>query len=371
MRSGCSTRPTTSRPTRDAPKHPFWDQDGVHEIYEEWRKVLDGYDRPTRILCGEAWVQPVERLMRYVRPTEMHQSFNFEFLDCRWDAKYLVATITSSLAASASVGAPTTWVLSNHDVVRHASRLGLPQDLPRPNGIRAEDPQPDAALGLRRARAATTLMLGLPGAAYLYQGEELGLPDATDLPDEVRQDPAFVRTGGEHTGRDGCRIPFPWSASGPSLGFGPTAATWLPQPAAYRELAVDRQEGVPGSTLELYRHLLGLRREHAVGTGSLEWLDAYVDDARRGRLPVHPRRPRRHHRARQPRDGSGGASRRRSRAGGLRGAAGGRRRADRHGGLVHRLTPVDNGTAGPDAVSSVGTCLGMRFGPTTSGTPLR
>jgi alpha-glucosidase len=157
--------------------------------------------------------------------------------------------------------------------------MGLPQDLPRPNGIRAEDPQPDAALGLRRARAATTLMLGLPGAAYLYQGEELGLPDATDLPDEVRQDPAFVRTGGEHTGRDGCRIPFPWSASGPSLGFGPTAATWLPQPEAYRELAVDRQEGVPGSTLELYRHLLGLRREHAVGTGSLEWLDAYVDDA--------------------------------------------------------------------------------------------
>ena len=121
-------------------------------------------------------------------------------------------------------------------------------------------------------------MLGLPGAAYLYQGEELGLPDATDLPDEVRQDPAFIRTDGEHTGRDGCRIPIPWSASGPSLGFGPTATTWLPQPAAYRELAVDRQEGVPGSTLELYRHLLDLRRAYALGSGSLEWLEAYVDD---------------------------------------------------------------------------------------------
>jgi alpha-glucosidase len=264
-------------PSGDSPKHPFWDQDGVHEIYEEWRRVLDGYGAPTRILCGEAWVQPIERLMRYVRPTEMHQSFNFEFLDCPWDAEKLVATISESLAAAASVDAPTTWVLSNHDVVRHASRLGLPQDQPRPHGIRAEDPQPDAALGLRRARAATTLMLGLPGAAYLYQGEELGLPDATDLPDEVRQDPAFLRTNGEHTGRDGCRIPFPWSASGPSMGFGPTEHTWLPQPAVYRDLAVDRQEGVPGSTLELYRRLLELRRAYALGSGSLRWLETYAD----------------------------------------------------------------------------------------------
>jgi alpha-glucosidase len=263
--------------TSDAPKHPFWDQDGVHEIYEEWRRVLDSYGEPDRILCGEAWVQPRERLMRYIRPTEMHQSFNFEFLDCPWDAERLVTSITESLAAAASVGAPTTWVLSNHDVVRHASRLGLPQDQPRPNGIRAEDPQPDAELGLRRARAATTLMLGLPGAAYLYQGEELGLPEATDLPDDVRQDPAFLRTGGRQTGRDGCRIPFPWSGSGPSLGFGPTAESWLPQPAIYRDLAVDRQEGVRGSTLDLYRCLLGVRREYALGSGSLQWLEAYAD----------------------------------------------------------------------------------------------
>jgi alpha-glucosidase len=264
--------------TTDSPKHPFWDQDGVHEIYEEWRRVLDGYAEPTRILCGEAWVRPIERLMRYIRPTEMHQSFNFDFLDCPWDAGRLVTTITESLAAAGSVGAPTTWVLSNHDVVRHASRLGLPQDQPRPHGIRAEDPQPDAALGLRRARAATTLMLGLPGAAYLYQGEELGLPDATDLPDEDRQDPVFLRTGGTHTGRDGCRIPFPWSSTGPSMGFGPTERAWLPQPAAYRELAVDRQEGAPGSTLELYQRLLGLRRSYALGSGSLQWLEAYADD---------------------------------------------------------------------------------------------
>ena len=262
----------------DRPRHPFWDQDGVHEIYEEWREVLDEYDEPRRVLCGEAWVQPVERLMRYVRPAEMHQSFNFDFLECPWDAPQLVATITDSLAAAASVGAPTTWVLSNHDVVRHASRLGLPPSRGRINGIRAEDPQPDTQLGLRRARAATTLMLGLPGAAYLYQGEELGLPDATTLPHEVRQDPAFVRTNGRETGRDGCRIPFPWSDSGPSLGFGPTEATWLPQPAGYRDLAVDRQEGVPGSTLELYRQLLQLRRSYALGSGALQWLEAFADD---------------------------------------------------------------------------------------------
>jgi alpha-glucosidase len=261
----------------DGTRHPFWDQEGVHEIYEEWRRVLDEYDDPTRILCGEAWVQPVERLMRYVRPTEMHQSFNFDFLMCPWDASELVATITESLAAAASVGAPTTWVLSNHDVVRHASRLGLPEIHGRINGIRAEDPQPDAELGLRRARAATTMMLGLPGAAYLYQGEELGLPDATKLPAEVRQDPAFLRTNGAETGRDGCRIPFPWSGSGPSLGFGPTEATWLPQPAVYRDLAVDRQEGVPGSTLELYRRLLELRRGYALGSGALQWLEAFAD----------------------------------------------------------------------------------------------
>jgi alpha-glucosidase len=168
-------------------------------------------------------------------------------------------------------------VLSNHDVVRHASRLGLPPNRGRINGIRAADPQPDTQLGLRRARAATTLMLGLPGAAYLYQGEELGLPDATTLPDEVRQDPGFLRTNGRETGRDGCRIPFPWSASGPTLGFGPTEAAWLPQPAGYRDLAVDRQEGVPGSTLELYRRLLELRRGYALGSGALRWLEAYAD----------------------------------------------------------------------------------------------
>ncbi|MGL5927820.1 MAG: glycoside hydrolase family 13 protein, partial [Dermatophilaceae bacterium] len=250
---------------------PMWDQDGVHEIYRGWRKVLDAYGEPDRILCAEAWVRPEERLARYVRPDEMHQAFNFDFLDAPWDAARLRTVIEGSLRSNDEVGAPTTWVLSNHDVVRHASRLGLDQTLPRPNGIRADDPQPDAALGLRRARAATTLMLALPGGAYLYQGEELGLPEHTGLPAEVRQDPTFLRTQGRVTGRDGCRVPMPWARDAPSLGFGPGTTPWLPQPEAYADLAVDQQEGAAGSTLELYRTLLRLRRELGLGTAALSW----------------------------------------------------------------------------------------------------
>ncbi|MBR7742862.1 glycoside hydrolase family 13 protein [Phycicoccus sp. BSK3Z-2] len=257
---------------------PMWDQDGVHEIYRSWRRLLDGYGEPARILCAEAWVTPEERLARYVRPDEMHQAFNFDFLETPWDAAALTTVIESSYESNDSVGAATTWVLSNHDVVRHASRLGLDQTVRRTNGIAADDPQPDAALGLRRARAASALMLALPGSSYLYQGEELGLPEHTTMPHEVRQDPTYHHTGGEVVGRDGCRVPMPWTADGPSLGFGPGDHPWLPQPEAYADLAVDRQEGVPGSTLELYRSLLHLRRELGLGRAGLEW-DGLASDA--------------------------------------------------------------------------------------------
>ena len=261
-----------------APKPPMWDQDGVHEVYRAWRKILDSYGEPDRILCAEAWVRPQERAVRYVRPDEMHQAFNFDFLQSQWRAADLRAVIDSSLAAADSVGAPSTWVLSNHDVVRHASRLGLPVGQRRPNGIAADDPQPDRALGLRRARAATQLMLALPGGAYVYQGEELGLPDSTDMPAEFRQDPTFIRSKGEEIGRDGCRVPMPWTKDAPSFGFGPSEASWLPQPAIYGEYAVDQQEGVAGSTLELYRELLRVRRARQLGTGGLEDVDGFGDD---------------------------------------------------------------------------------------------
>ncbi len=257
-------------------KGPMWDQDGVHEVYRSWRSLLDRYS-PGRVLVAEAWVQPLTRLARYVRGDEMHQAFNFDYLEAPWDASEIRARIGTSMAANDEVGAPTTWVLSNHDVVRHVSRLGLPADQPRPNGIRAADEQPDHELGLRRARAATLLMLALPGSAYLYQGEELGLPDHTTLDDTLRQDPSWERSGFTEAGRDGCRIPLPWEADAPGLGFGPGGATWLPQPDSYAALARDRQSGVAGSTLELYRAALRLRRSSGLGSGAVRWLSAEGD----------------------------------------------------------------------------------------------
>ncbi|GAB3585631.1 glycoside hydrolase family 13 protein [Calidifontibacter terrae] len=261
---------------------PMWDQDGVHPIYQDWRSILNGYNTTAdhsldRILCAEAWVDPPSRAALFVRPDEFHQAFNFDFLQAPWRATDLATIVAQSYEANDSVGAPTTWVLSNHDVVRHASRLGLPIGTPRPNGIGADDPQPDGVVGLRRARAATTLMLALPGGSYLYQGEELGLPDHLAMPNDQRQDPAFFRTKGKEKGRDGCRVPMAWEADAPALGFNTTGESWLPQPSSYRDLAVDQQVGVKGSTLELYRTLLGLRRELGLGDGSIEQLESPAD----------------------------------------------------------------------------------------------
>lgn len=249
---------------------PMFDQEGVHEIYRSWRAVLDSYPGD-RAMVAEAWVEPVERLARYVRSDEMHQAFNFAFLSAGWDPVALRAVIDRSFAANDAVGAPTTWVMSNHDVVRHASRLGLADPTHRPNGIGEGDEQPDAELGLRRARAISLLVLALPGSAYLYQGEELGLPEHTALPDELRQDPAYFRTQGAERGRDGCRVPLPWEPGAPAFGFSPTGASWLPQPADWGAFTVEAQRGVDGSTYETYRNALALRREHAMATADLTW----------------------------------------------------------------------------------------------------
>ena len=177
-------------------------------------------------------------------------------------------------------------MLSNHDVVRHASRLGLPDPTSWPRGLSAADAQPDSALGLRRARALTLLCLALPGSAYIYQGEELGLPEHTELPDELRLDPSFFRTGGAEAGRDGCRIPLPWSAGGPAFGFNSTGESWLPQPAVFADLAADRQADDPASTLSFYRRAIGARREFDLGRGRLEWIEAGPAVLRLERGPV-------------------------------------------------------------------------------------
>jgi len=261
----------------DATRAPFWAQDGVHEIYREWREILNGYEGE-RILAAEAWVDPLTDMAKWVRPDEMHQAFNFPYLETPWAAHPLRAVIDASISAFSEVEAPSTWVLSNHDVVRHASRLALTAENPQGHGIGPKSAGlPIPELGLRRARAATALMLSLPGSAYIYQGEELGLPEVIDLPDDAREDPTWFRTNGERYGRDGCRVPIPWEANSPSFGFGPTAASWLPQPSNWAPFARDSQRGVEGSTLTMYRLALALRRAHELATGTIEWLDAGAD----------------------------------------------------------------------------------------------
>ncbi len=256
-----------------ASRAPFWAQDGVHEIYREWRTILNSYEGE-RILAAEAWVDPLTDMAKWVRPDEMHQAFNFPYLETPWAAEPLRAVIDASISAFSEVKAPSTWVLSNHDVVRHASRLALTAENPQGHGIGPKSAGlPIPELGLRRARAATALMLSLPGSAYIYQGEELGLPEVIDLPDEAREDPTWFRTGGERYGRDGCRVPIPWEANSPAFGFGPSDAAWLPQPADWASLARDTQLNDSTSTLSLYRHALALRRAHELGTGDLEWLE--------------------------------------------------------------------------------------------------
>jgi len=256
------------------PNHPFWDRDEVHEVYRGWRKVSDAY-AGDRAFVAEAWVDDPARLAMYTRPDELHTAFNFNFVRAAWDADELRQTIDVSMAAATEVGAPTTWVLSNHDITRHATRYAR---LDRTGGGVADDERVrpdtplDPELGLRRARAAVLLLLGLPGSAYVYQGEELGLPEVVDLPEEVLADPIWERSGHRVRGRDGCRVPVPWEPAGPSLGFG-SGRPWLPQPSDWADLSVQAQQGADGSTLELYRSALRLRRELLAG-GELEWLDS-------------------------------------------------------------------------------------------------
>nr|WP_240505640.1 glycoside hydrolase family 13 protein [Kocuria indica] len=255
-------------PSKTMDTGPYFDQDGVHEIYRDWHTVLQEYPGD-RMLVVEAWVGPAERLARYVRPDEAQQAFNFDFLVAGWHRDRMRDTIEISLRANAAVGAPSTWVLSNHDTVRHASRYGLSSRTAYPNGIGAQDEQPHAGQGLRRARAAALVELSLPGSAYIYQGDELGLPEHTELPDAARQDPTFHRTAGSELGRDGARVPLPWSPVGDGLGFGPDP--WLPQPESFAGITVDHQLGDPQSTLNLYRRALELRHRLDLGAAEFAW----------------------------------------------------------------------------------------------------
>ena len=255
---------------------PFFNQPRVHDVYREWRAVLDEYGRD-RMLVAEAWVNTPEQEAMYVREDEMSQAFNFSVLNCPWEPAALRKVIRRTQEASASVGAPPTWVLSNHDKVRHSTRLGYPTGANTENGIGASDPQPDREIGLTRALAATAFLAGLPGSIYLYNGEELGLPEASKLPDDARQDPTWKRSGFRVRGRDGCRVPLPWSNDpGSNFGFSPAESSpaWLPQPDDWGALSVQAQEADPDSPLNFYRTMLAVRRDLELGMGESSWLES-------------------------------------------------------------------------------------------------
>lgn len=257
---------------------PYLNQPGVHDIFKRWNSVVSQYGAD-RVLCAEAWVEPASALALYVRPGELHQAFNFPFLLADWSAADVRQIIDDSIRDLGAVGAPATWVLSNHDVIRHASRLALTVPSEQGHGIGPKSPGlPDPEVGARRARAATAMMLALPGSAYLYQGEELGLPESIYLPDEARQDPTWGRTNGERYGRDGCRVPLPWEADAPAYGFNTTGKAWLPQPEDWGRFARSEQVGVDGSSLELYRELLSLRHRLGLGTADFAWVEGYPQD---------------------------------------------------------------------------------------------
>lgn len=260
--------------------HPAWDQDAVHEIYRGWRRLADTYD-PPRMFVAEAWVPDNERLARYLRPDELHTAFQFDFLRAPWRADRLRAVIDDSLASAAAVGATSTWVLSNHDVVRHVTRYARvqPDHLVESDWDRARwaVDAPDIDTGRRRARAAALLALALPGTAYLYQGEELGLDEVEDLPDAARQDPIWFQSGHTDPGRDGCRVPLPWAGDESPFGFSPAdsaGSPWLPQPRRWAGLSAADQERDPSSMLQLYRTALHLRREHLHGPTAMEWVES-------------------------------------------------------------------------------------------------
>jgi len=239
----------------------LFDRDEVHEIYKTWRKVFNEY-QPPRVAVAEAWVH-ANRRARYASTEGLGQSFSFDLAFTPWNIKKFKSTIDYNLQSSAETGSSNTWVFSNHDVIRHATRFGLTEEALKdlPKWYRSKDRQAaiNKELGLARARAATMLILALPGSTYLYQGEELGLQEPLNIPSDQMQDPQWFRSEGSIS-RDGCRVPMPWTPDGPSFGFGPGGAH-LPQPEWFKDWNVQSESGVEGSTLEMYRAALKLRRE--------------------------------------------------------------------------------------------------------------
>ena len=261
---------------------PFWDQDGVHEIYKEWRKILDSYPND-RMAVAEAWVHPATRIARYLRPGELMNSFNFEFLGSKWDVTEIKNNINKSIEAIGAVGAPSSWVFNNHDVVRSVDRFDLGLGL---SGGTTLERQGDVnkfnlKRGQKRARAGALLMLALPGGAYIYQGEELTLPEARDIPEDRLSDPRWKMSDYKDRGRDGCRVPLPWKSNAAgAFGFSDNANltpadSWLPQSNNWGDYSVQVQDSDPNSSLNLYRKALEIRKSQSgLGDGPMSWVDA-------------------------------------------------------------------------------------------------
>lgn len=249
-------------------------QNRVHDIYRTWRRIIEGYPGE-RVFVAELTSLEPKKLARYLYPNELHSAFNLEFMSCPWNASAMRATIDATLSANTLVGAPPTWVLSNHDVTRHLTRYGRADTSFNANDRQYGAPC-DLHLGAKRARAGALLMMALPGGLYVYQGEELGLWEVEDIPDEMRQDPIWVRSNHHDKGRDGCRVPLPWKGTEPPFGFSSPeaiAAPWLPQPKSWWNRTVEAEINDIGSMLQLYRAALRVRRsEPALGDGAMRWL---------------------------------------------------------------------------------------------------
>ena len=253
---------------------PLWDVEGVHDILRSWRAIADSYDGE-RMFVGEVVVNGPQRLARYMRPGELHTTFNLDFLKSPLDPGQLRQVIDSTTAAFGQVGAPAAWVLSSHDETRHVTRYGRAS-----TGVPVPPPYPfppcDRALGTRRARALLLLLLALPGLAFLYQGEELGLWEIENLPDGDIHDPVWESSGHSIRGRDGCRIPLPWSGTQPPFGFTtPDGKPWLPQPPQWSEFTAEAETGREDSMLNLYRAALRIRRTRITAHDApLGWIQA-------------------------------------------------------------------------------------------------
>jgi alpha-glucosidase len=252
---------------------PLYDREEVHEIYRSWRAVFDSYS-PAKMAVAETWYPTNSRTYLYARPTELGQVFDFSLLKAEWNRDQFRTVIQNSLSDHHAVGGGLTWVLSSHDVPRHPSRYALPPRVSPDTWLRSDgtEPRTDACTAHRRGRAATLMMLALPGSAYLYQGEELGLLEVADLREDALRDPVWERSGHALKGRDGCRVPLPWTRDGASHGFGSNGA-WLPQPDWFADYAVEAQQGRPDSTLTLYQNALALRRTWNVDDLAVTWLD--------------------------------------------------------------------------------------------------